>query len=463
MGGGQGLGLCRAHDSRGASRPLEGDNLRRHEDNPAKGAVIAMTYSAPRGTQDIPPEEATRWRAVEQAFRGVCARYGYGEIRTPVFEETDLFVRSVGEETDIVSKEMYTFTDRGGRSMTLRPEGTAPVMRAYLEHKLYGRPGVQKFYYIAPIFRYDRPQAGRYRQHHQVGVEALGAPGPDVDAEVIALATDLLAALGLQGGQLNINSIGCPDCRPAYREALRQALAPVLGELCALCQYRYHRNPLRILDDKNERCRELTRDAPSILDYLCEPCREHFEGLRALLDELQIAYAVNPRVVRGLDYYARTTFEIVHGGLGAQNEILGGGRYDGLAAELGGPATPGIGFGSGIERLLMALQAQGWQAPEAGAPIYLAAVGDAARRAGFLLLARLRRAGLAADMDYLGRSLKAQMKEADRVRSSTVIVIGEDEIARGVVAVRDMATGEQREAPADEVVALLSRQSENQR
>jgi len=415
-----------------------------------------MTYSAPRGTQDILAQDASQWQALERTFRGVCARHAYGEIRTPVFEETDLFVRSVGEETDIVSKEMYTFTDRGGRSVTLRPEGTAPVVRAYLEHKLHGRPGVQKFYYIAPIFRYDRPQAGRYRQHHQMGVEALGAPGPDLDAEVIALATDLLGALGLQGGRLNINSIGCPECRPGYREALRAALAPVLGELCALCQRRYDRNPLRILDDKNERCRELTQDAPSILDHLCDGCREHFAGLRSLLDDLGIAYAVDPRVVRGLDYYTRTTFEIVHGGLGAQNEILGGGRYDGLAAALGGPSVPGIGFGSGIERLLLALQSQGWRAEEQQGPVYVAALGDAPRRAAFLLLSRLRRAGLSADMDYLGRSLKAQMKEANRLRSATVVVIGDDEIARGVVTVRDMTSGEQREMPADEAAALLS-------
>jgi histidyl-tRNA synthetase len=429
-----------------------------HEDKARpKGEGSPMSYSAPRGTQDILPEDAPRWQALERAFRAVCARYGYGEIRTPVFEETDLFVRSVGAETDIVSKEMYTFTDRGGRSMTLRPEGTAPVVRAYLEHKLHGRPGVQKFYYVAPIFRYDRPQAGRYRQHHQVGIEALGAPGPDLDAEIIALATDLLTALDLQGGRLNINSIGCPDCRPAYREALRRALEPCLSELCALCQHRYQHNPLRILDDKNEQCRELTRDAPSILDYLCEPCREHFAGLRALLDELQIAYAVNPRVVRGLDYYVRTTFEIVHEGLGAQNALLGGGRYDGLAEELGGPPTPGIGFGSGIERLLLALQSQGWCAPAPAPPVYVATMGDAARRAGFLLLARLRRAGVAADMDYLARSLNAQMKEADRRCSPTAIVIGEDEIARGVVTLRDMTSREQREVTADEAVALLSR------
>jgi histidyl-tRNA synthetase len=416
-----------------------------------------MTYSAPRGTQDIFPQAAIQWRALEHIFRQVCARCGYGEIRTPVFEETDLFVRSVGAETDIVSKEMYTFTDRGGRSMTLRPEGTAPVVRAYLEHKLHGRPGVQKFFYIAPIFRYDRPQAGRYRQHHQMGVEALGAPGPDLDAEVIALAWDLLAALGVQGARLHINSIGCPDCRPAYREALRQAVAPVLDRLCALCQHRYQHNPLRILDDKNPQCRELTRDAPSILDHLCPACRDHFAGLRALLDDLQIAYDVNPRVVRGLDYYARTTFEVVHGGLGAQNEILGGGRYDGLAGELGGPPTPGIGFGSGIERMLLVLEGQGWRPPEPPAPVYLAAVGDAARRAAVLLLARLRRAGVAADTDYLGRSLKAQMKEADRVASPHVIVIGDDEIARGVVTLRDMASGEQRPLSPDEAVSLLSR------
>ena len=411
--------------------------------------------SAPRGTQDILPPASRSWQYLESAFRSTCDRYQYGEIRTPMFEETELFARAVGEDTDIVSKEMYTFTDRGGRSMTLRPEGTASVVRAFIEHKLYGEPDAHKFYYLAPIFRYERPQAGRYRQHHQLGVECLGPPGADADAEVIALAHDLLGSLGLQGARLELNSVGCPVCRPAYRRQLQEFLRPCLSDLCAYCRARYDTNPLRILDDKNPHCQELTRGAPSMLDSLCEACRGHHEQLLHYLEAIQIRFEVNPRIVRGLDYYTRTAFEIIHEQLGAQNTLVGGGRYDGLVAALGGPPTPGVGFGSGIERLLSVLSQQGWAPPPPRPPVYVALAAGAGT-AGWLLTQRLRQAGVTAQMDLLHRSLKAQMKEADRLGSRWVLILGEQELAAGVAALRDMESGEQQGVPLQAAPARLA-------
>ena len=415
-----------------------------------------MRYSAPRGTQDILPEDASRWQGLEACFRDLCARYGYREIRTPVFEETALFTRAVGEETDIVAKEMYVFEDRGGRSMALRPEGTAPVVRAHVQHKLWGLPGAQKLYYIAPIFRYERPQAGRYRQHHQVGVEAIGAPGPDVDAEVIALGHHLLDELGIAGGRLEINSVGCPDCRPQYRRALQEALRPALPQLCEICQCRFERNPMRILDDKNERCRELTRDAPSILDHLCPACRRHFEGLRRCLTELGLKHEVNPRIVRGLDYYTRTAFEIIHDALAAKDTVIGGGRYDGLAQELGGPPTPGVGFGAGIERMLLIMEAQGAPPPQQPDMVYVAAADEQAREAALGLLRDLRHAGVAADTDYNGRSLATQMKEANRLGCRRVVILAEQRLKSGAATVRDMTSGEQSEVAVGELAQVIA-------
>jgi histidyl-tRNA synthetase len=414
-----------------------------------------MRYSAPRGTQDILPEDAPRWQRLEACFRGLCARYGYREIRTPVFEEMGLFARAVGAETDIVAKEMYVFKDRGDRDLALRPEGTAPVVRAYLQHKLYGRPGAQKLYYIAPIFRYERPQAGRYRQHHQVGVEAIGAPGPEVDAEVIALGRDLLEALGIAGGRLEINNVGCSECRPQYRRALQEALRPVLAELCAVCQGRFERNPMRILDDKNERCRELTRDVPVMLDHLCAACQAHFDGLRSALTELGLEFTVNPRIVRGLDYYTRTAFEIIHDALAAKDTVIGGGRYDGLVEELGGPPTPGVGFGAGIERMLLIMEAQAVAPAPAAGLVYVAAADDAGRAASLRVLRDLRRAGVAADADYGARTLKAQMKEANRRACRAVVILAGDELDSGMAAVRDMTSGEQRQVAVGDLPQAL--------
>ncbi len=413
-----------------------------------------MRYSAPRGTQDILPQDARRWQRLEACFRELCARYGYREIRTPAFEEMALFARAVGQETDIVAKEMYVFEDRGRRAMALRPEGTAPVVRAYLQHKLYGLPGTQKLYYIAPIFRYERPQAGRYRQHHQVGVEAVSAPGPDVDAEVIALGRHLLDALGITGGRLEINSVGCPACRPRYRGVLQEALRPLLAELCETCQARFERNPMRILDDKNERCQELTRDAPRILDHLCAACRAHLDGLQQGLTDLGLEYTVNARIVRGLDYYTRTAFEIIHDALAAKDTVIGGGRYDGLAEELGGPPTPGVGFGAGIERMLLIMEAQGIPGPAPPDLIYVATADDRGRAAAPRVLRDLRRAGISADTDYNARGLKAQMKEADRLGCPWVVILGGEELDSGVATVRDMASGEQRQV----AVSCLARE-----
>jgi len=401
---------------------------------------MASKYKAPRGTQDILPEVSWRWQRVEAAFRGVCRCYGYAEIRTPLFEETDLFIRGVGEGTEIVTKQMYTFEDRGGRSLTLRAEGTAPVVRAVLEHNLTAQGQVKKLSYIAPIFRYERPQAGRYRQHTQLGVEAIGAPGPDIDAEVIALYHDFLGRIGLQDAVTHISSIGCPECRPALSAALREFFAPKLDELCDFCRARYETNPLRILDCKIPADVAAREGAPSALDHLCSACREHFAGVRAHLDALAVPYEIDPTIVRGLDYYTRTAFEVIHPGLGAKDVIMGGGRYDGLAEMLGGPPTPGIGFGSGIERLILALGDEN----SAPAPhTYIVAVTPGARQPAFSLAIELRRRGISAEIDYTERSLKAQMKDANRLGARHAIILGDDELAASAVTVRDMKTGEQ--------------------
>jgi len=423
-------------------------------------------YRAPRGTQDTLPEDSWRWQRVEAAFREVCHRYGYQEIRTPLFEETELFVRGVGDTTELVHKQMYTFEDRGGRSLTLRPEGTAPVVRAYLERNLGAAGGVQKLYYLAPIFRYERPQAGRLRQHQQLGVEAIGAPGPDIDAEVIALYHDFMGDIALRGGVTHLSSIGCPACRPALQQALRAFFAPVIGEMCDFCQARYEQHPLRLLDCKVPRDVGLRAGAPSALDHLCGECRDHFAGVRAALDALHVPYQVDPTIVRGLDYYSRSAFEVVHPSLGTKDVIMGGGRYDGLAEMLGGPPTPGIGFGSGLERLLMALgasgragsrQPAGGQArPGIGLDVYVAAAGPAARQPALELAIALRRGGLSADLDFLGRSLRAQMREAARLGARFAALLGEEEMEGDQVTLRDMSSGDQEAIPRTEAPRQLA-------
>ncbi|GHU83290.1 histidine--tRNA ligase [Clostridia bacterium] len=422
-----------------------------------------MLTQAPRGTRDVLPQESYRWQAIEAIFRDAAARAGYREIRTPVFEHTELFLRGVGDSTDIVQKEMYTFDDKGGRSLTLKPEGTAGAVRALIEHSLYAAALPVKLYYLcAPIFRYEAPQSGRYREHHQFGCEIFGAPEPTADAEVIALLYSALSRVGLSGLVVSINSIGCPACRAEYHAALRAYLQDRLPRLCATCRDRFTRNPLRILDCKVESCQAELTDAPVLLDFLCGDCRTHFGGLQAALTALAIPFAINPRIVRGLDYYTRTVFEIgMRAEGGAPLAVCGGGRYDGLVESLGGPAMPGMGFGLGLERVLMLLEQKGITLPEPRLfDVYVAALGADARLPALSLVQCLRDAGLRAEMDHAARSLKAQFKSADKCAAPLVAIVGGDELARGVVRLRDMATKEEIEVPLCDTVAAIQKRSE---
>ncbi|ABO49294.1 histidyl-tRNA synthetase [Desulforamulus reducens MI-1] len=415
-----------------------------------------MLTTRPRGTNDILPGEVEKWQFLEQLTRQVCREYGYGEIRTPIFEHTELFARGVGETTDIVEKEMYTFTDRGDRSITLRPEGTASTVRAYVENKLHALPQPVKLYYTGPMFRYDRPQAGRYRQFHQFGVEVFGSNDPAIDAEVIAMAMDIYHRIGLQNLKLHINSVGCPECRPVLRQRLQEYFKPHLSNLCSNCQGRYERNPLRILDCKSEKCQEIGQSAPTTLDVLCPECNSHFESVKTYLDAVGVSYIIDNRLVRGLDYYTRTAFEIMTQDIGAQSSIGGGGRYNGLIEECGGPATPGIGFALGLERILLTAERQGITFPITRGPqVYIATVGSGIERQAFALLQDLRRQGIAAEKDYLGRSLKAQMKFAGKLDTRFVVILGEEEFDRGVAVVRDMQAGEQQEVSLRELVLFI--------
>lgn len=412
-----------------------------------------MLTNRPRGTNDIMPGDVEQWQFIEQTARDVFRRFHVTEVRTPIFEHTELFARGVGETTDIVEKEMYTFEDRGERSLTLRPEGTASAVRAFVEHKLHAQPQPTKLFYIGPMFRYERPQAGRYRQFHQFGVELIGVEHPSVDAEVIALAMTFYKELGLTRLSLEINSVGSPGSRENYRTALREHLAPVKEHLCKDCQSRYDRNPMRILDCKNETCKQHTQGAPMMLDHLVEEDAAHFKAVCEYLDSFGIEYIVNPRMVRGLDYYTQTAFEIIESG----STICGGGRYNGLVQQIGGPDMPGIGFAGGLERCLLALETQGVELPiPTGIDAFLVALGDAAQKRTVTLLQELRVNGLVADKDYLGKSMKAQMKAADRNQARFVVIIGDDELAQGVANVKNMATGEQYSVALDALVAHLT-------
>ncbi|MBU4532922.1 MAG: histidine--tRNA ligase [Eubacteriales bacterium] len=410
-----------------------------------------MQISRVRGTSDILPGTTEKWQAMEQTMHQICREYAYREIRTPIFEHTELFLRGVGETTDIVEKEMYTFLDKGGRSITLRPEGTAAIARAYLENKMFAQPQPIKLYCAGPMFRYDRPQAGRLRQFHQFDVEVIGAEGPGADAEIIVLAMDFLARLGLKNLQLHINSVGCPQCRQVLPEKLRTYFSGEVGDLCGDCRTRIDRNPLRVLDCKNGKCRDIGREAPTPLDCLCTACTEHFEQVRRQLDILGIECVVNPRLVRGLDYYTRTAFEILFTESGAQNAVGGGGRYDGLMETIGGASVPAVGFAIGLERVLLLLDRQDVSLDTSvGLEAFVAVAGDTEQLAT-RILADLRKEGLAADRDYAGRSLKAQMKYAGKTQVPLVVITGEDEAARGVAVVRMMTTGEQTEVPIEMV------------
>ena len=415
-----------------------------------------MSITGIKGMNDILPGDIETWQHLEEQARKVFGAFGYREIRVPVAEKTELFCRSIGETTDIVEKEMYTFTDKGGTSMTLRPEGTAPVMRAFIQHKLHALDPVSKLYYIGPMFRHERPQKGRYRQFHQIGAEVIGIDDPKIDAQVLAMLSHYFMTTKIPDVSLQINSLGCPGCRPTYREALIDFLDKRLTCLCADCQRRYTSNPLRVLDCKVPGCKEVTIDAPAMLDNLCIGCEAHFSQVKNHLDALGVDYTVNPRMVRGLDYYTRTTFEMVTGSLGAQNAVAAGGRYDGLIRDLGGPELPGIGFAIGLERLALMLGEQSVQPPRP--ELFIATLGEAATNAGFSMLTRLQRRGIPVEMEYTGKSLKAQLRRADKIKARRVLIIGEDELQRGVSQLRYMDESRQEEVELDSLESLLSKE-----
>lgn len=416
-----------------------------------------MSIKMPRGTADILPGEVEIWQYIENKARNLCQRYNYAEIRTPIFEHTELFQRGVGETTDIVEKEMYTFVDKGDRSMTLRPEGTASVVRAYVENKLFGLPQQPtKLFYIGPMFRYERPQAGRTRQFTQFGVEAIGAKDPSIDAEVIALAMQLYKELGLSDLHLELNSVGCHKCRPKHKAALLQHLHGVRDQLGTEDQSRLERNPLRVLDSKDPKTQDLTKDAPSILEFLCEDCAPHFQKVQDYLTEMEIPFKINPRMVRGLDYYTQTAFEIMIEGFGAIGTVCGGGRYNGLVEQIGGQDMPGIGFALSIERLILALQTQGVELPiKRHIDCYLITLGEAAKQKSVSLAQEWRSAGLRIDKDYLDRNMKPQMKSADRLAASYVVILGENELEKNVVVLKEMETGKQEEVSYDKAKQIM--------
>jgi len=410
-----------------------------------------LSITAIKGMNDILPGDVETWQFLEQHAREVFALYGFSEIRTPIPEKTDLFCRSIGETTDIVEKEMYTFNDKSENSLTLRPEGTAPVMRAFIQNRLHNLDPVSKLYYMGPMFRYERPQKGRYRQFHQIGVEVVGIEDAKIDAQVLAMLHQYFVRIGIDSVSLHVNSLGCPTCRPGYRQALIDYLEVRLGHLCADCQRRYRTNPLRVLDCKTKSCQEATGDAPAVIDHLCSPCSDHFSRVKNYLRSLDIPFTVNVRMVRGLDYYVRTTFELVTDKLGSQSAVAAGGRYDGLVASLGGPALPGIGFAIGLERLvlLMAEEKQRVAAPQ----LFIAAIGSEAADRAFVLMSQLQIAGVRAEMDYLGKSLKAQMRRANKLNAGFTLILGEEELQSGEAQLKDMNDSSQITVTLDNLVA----------
>lgn len=410
----------------------------------------------PKGTKDVLPADSYKWQYVEEKARQVARLYGLREIRTPVFEYTELFSRGVGETTDVVTKEMYTFLDKGNRSVTLKPEGTAGVARSFIENGLYGTPMPLKMYYIIPAFRYERPQAGRLREFHQFGAEVYGSAAPDTDAEVIALAHDFIASLGLKA-KLRINSIGCKKCRKAFNDALKEYFRPRLGEMCPDCRARFDKNPMRMLDCKVPACKAIAAGAPTILDYLCDDCKEHFAAVQKYLQIAGIPYEIDPGIVRGLDYYTRTVFEFVSEEIGAQGTVLGGGRYDGLIEEIGGPSTPAVGFAAGLERLLLLMEKSGASFPAAPAPVvYIAGMDAACREKAFEIAAVLRRAGVPCEVDHMERSLKAQFKYADKLQAKYTAVIGGDELQEGVMDVKNMSDSSRERVPFADAVGYFA-------
>lgn len=413
-----------------------------------------MSISAIKGMNDILPGEIETWQFLEQSAREVFGAYGFSEIRTPIPEKTELFCRSIGETTDIVEKEMYTFDDRSKNSMTLRPEGTAPVMRSFIQHRLYNLDSVSKLYYMGPMFRYERPQKGRYRQFHQIGAEVIGVEDAKIDAQVLSMLYRYSVRIGIKAVSLQINSLGCSECRPAYRQSLLAYLEERLEALCPDCQRRYQSNPLRVLDCKAKGCQEATVDAPAMVDHLCSDCDGHFSQVKKYLEALNIPFEVNPRMVRGLDYYVRTTFELVTDQLGSQNAVAAGGRYDGLVESLGGPALPGIGFAIGLERLVLM---KGEQRIAPAVPqLFIAALGDAAADEAFVLMSRLQAAGVRIEMDYQGKSLKSQMRRANKLNAEYTLILGEDEISSGQVQLKKMDDGTQTTVALNSLTDLLT-------
>lgn len=407
-----------------------------------------LITKAPKGTEDLLPQDSYKWQYLEKNFKEICDSFGYNEIRVPTFEHTELFLRGVGDTTDVVEKQMYTFDDKGGRSITLRPEGTASVARSYLQNNLYAGVLPLKMWYNVPCFRYENKQKGRLREFHQFGIEAFGSKGPAIDAEVVTLAYTFLNKVGLCDLSVNINSIGCPECRKKYSEALRDFLRPKYDELCDTCKSRFERNPLRILDCKSEVCQDIAKDAPRLLDYICDDCREHFESFKKALKNVGIKYTVDSGIVRGLDYYTKTVFEIISGPF----TVCGGGRYDGLVEEFGGDATPAIGFGLGIERLLIRLEETGVKIPEAKKPdIYIAPLGENAKDKAQAITYSLRTSGIRAETDLLGRGLKPQMKYSDKIGAKYTLVLGDSEIETGKAKLKNMETGEEAEWELDKL------------
>ena len=415
-----------------------------------------MSISTIKGFKDILPEETALWQWIEKNARDVLRVFGYREIRTPLLEWTELFSRGIGQETDIVSKEMYTLSDSRGRNQTLRPEATASVVRAYIEHRLYQSNPVQKLFSIGPMFRHERPQKGRFRQFHQINAEIFGDPGPGSDAELINMAMHIFNKVGLDGITLNINSLGCTSCRGEFKNKLREYLADKSGPLCSECQRRSVLNPLRVFDCKVESCKELIADAPVILDYLCDACRDHFTLLRKYLDDLNIPYQVNHNLVRGLDYYSRTTFEMQTDRLGTQNAVAGGGRYDSLVSQLDGPDHSGMGFAIGFERLVALLEEEKNTMSD-NPDLFIIALGDEALDRAFLWADNLRKEGIYVEMEYVAKGLKAQMKKADRLNAKRVLIAGEDELNKGKVVIRNMDTKEQEEIPLDNLIPSMIR------
>lgn len=417
-----------------------------------------MLTNAPKGTKDVLPNQVYRWHYVERKFDDICRRYGYKEIRTPIFEHTELINRGVGDTTDIVQKEMYTFNDHGGRSLTLKPEGTSPAVRAFVEHRMYAEVQPTKIYYDTPCFRYEKPQSGRLRQFHQFGVEIFGTPNMMADADVICLGHDFLEEMGIKDVVLEINSVGCPTCRETYRRALQDFLRPHYDELCDTCKNRFDKNPMRILDCKSQEGQDLVKDAPNMIDYLCDECASSFEEVKGHLESMGLEYTVNPRIVRGLDYYTKTAFEFVSNKIGAQGTVCGGGRYDNLCQEIGGPPIPGVGFGLGKERLLMLMEVNGVEIPEAEpSDVFIVTMGDKGRIKGLEILRELHKKGISAQMDTLARNVKGQFKYAARLNAKKTIVIGDEELEKGVVQIKDMDRHEQQEVSFDNILEMLKK------